>query len=158
MAGRMFTVSFDHVTTEAAADTPQTIAAVFTADTLGHRCRIREIGIGCSEVAAVDLYIGLSLRKTSNVGAGVTTAVTPVKLDNLSLASIISGAKNYTTEPTTYGIPIWAIEMHLQNSLLEKWNAEDAPVCGRNELLGFVVTIRTAAARDLSGYIKFEEF
>ena len=158
MSGRMFTVSFDHVTTEAAADTAQTIAAVFTADTLGHRCRVREIGLGCAEAAPVDLMIGVALKKTSNVGAGTTTAVTPVKVDNLSLASIISGAKNYTDEPTTYGIAIWAMEMHLQNTLLEKWNAEDAPVCGKNELLGLVVIIRTAAARDLSGYIKFEEF
>ena len=158
MSGRMFTVSFDHVSTEAAADTPQTIAAVFTADTLGHRCRIREIGIGCSELAAVDLYIGLAIKRTSIVGAGTTTAVTPVKCDSLSLASIISGAKNYTDEPTTYGIALWACEMHLQNTLLEKWSAEDAPVCNRKELLGLVVIIRTAAIRDLSGYIKFEEF
>ena len=156
--GRKFSVPFDHLTTEAVADTVQTIAAVFTADTLGHRCRIREIGLGCSEPAPVDLMIGVSLAKTSNVGAGTTTAVTPVKIDNLSLASIISGAKNYTDEPTTYGIAIWAMEMHLQSTLLEKWNAEDAPVCGRNELLGLRVTIRTAAARDLSGYILFEEF
>ena len=156
--GRMFSVSFDHVTTEAVADTVQTIAAVFTDDTAGHRCRIREIGLGCSEVAPVDLMIGVSLKKTSNVGAGTTTSVTPVKWDNLSLLSIINGAKNYTNEPTTYGLAIWAIEMHLQSTLLEKWNAEDAPVCGRNELLGLCVTIRTAAARDLSGYIKFEEF
>ena len=158
MSGRMFTVSFDHVTTEAAADTPQTVAAVFTADTLGHRCRVREIGLGCAEAAPVDLMIGVALKKTSIAGAGTTTAVTPEKCDLLSLASIISGAKNYTDEPTTYGLALWAVEMHLQNSLLEKWNAEDAPICNRKELLGLVVTIRTAAGRDLSGYIKFEEF
>ena len=45
-----------------------------------------------------------------------------------------------------------------QNTLLKEWNAEDAPICGRNELIGLVVTIRTAAIRTLSGYIKFEEF
>ena len=158
MSGRMFVVHFDHLTTEAAADTPQTVAAVFTADTAGHRCRIREIGLGCSEAAPVDLMIGVSIKRTSIVGAGTTTAVTPEKCDTLSLASIISGAKNYTDEPTTYGLALWAIEMHLQSTLLEKWNAEDAPVCNRKELLGLVVTIRTAAARDLSGYVKFEEF
>jgi hypothetical protein len=156
----MFTVPFDHLTTLAAADAIQTIASVFTADTLGHRCRIREIGLGCSEAAPVDLMIGVSLARTSNVGAGTTTSVTPEKCDSLSLASIISGAKNYTVEPTTYGLALWAMEMHLQSTLLEKfgWTAEEAYPCNRNELIGLRVTIRTAVTRDLSGYIKFEEF
>lgn len=158
MSGRMFTVPFQDDVTEAAQDADQTMAAVFTADTLGHRCRIREIGLGCSEDAPVDLMMGVSLMRATNAGAGTKTAVTPVKCDSLSLASIISGGKKYTDEPTVYGIQLFNIEMHLQNTLLKEWSAEDAPPCNRNELIGLVVTIRTAAIRTLSGYIKFEEF
>lgn len=158
MSGRMFTVPMQNDVTEAVIDTDQTMIAVYTANTLGHRCRIREIALGCSEDAPVDLMIGISLMKSDNAGAGTKTAVTPEKCDSLSLASIISAGKKYTDEPTDYGIQLFNIEMHLQNTLLKEWNTEDAPVCGQNELIGLVVTIRTGAIRTLSGYIKFEEF
>ncbi len=158
MSGRMFTVPFDNITTLAAADTPQTIAAVFTADTLGHRCRIREIGLGCSEDAPPDLSIGIALKRATLAVAGSSTPVTPVKADSLSLLSIISGAKTYTIEPTVYGLALWRIDMHLQNTLLKEWDPKDAHPCNQNELLGLVITIRTAVARELSGHIKFEEF
>ena len=158
MSGRMFTVPFRNVLGDAVADTDTTIAAVFTADTLGHRCRIREIALGFADDAPADLNMGLALKRADNTTAGTSTSVTPEKCDSLSLASIISGAKDYTVEPTTYGLSLWAIELHRQNTVLEKWSAEDAPICGRNELIGLITTPRTAAAGTMSGYIKFEEF
>lgn len=158
MSGRMFTVSFRNVAGDASADADTTIAAVFTADTLGHRCRIREISLGFSDDAPADLNMGVSLQRTSNVGAGTKTAFTPIPLDALSLAAIVSGGVDYTAEPTTYGNPLWAMELHRQNTLLKEWGPEDAPICNRNELVGLVTTPRTAAAAVMSGHIVFEEF
>lgn len=158
--GRTFAVSFRNVLGDAVEDADTTIAAVFTADTAGHRCRIREIAVGFSDDAPADLNMGIALKRTSNVGAGTCTAFTPVPMDALSLASIVSGGVNYTAEPTTYGNALWAIELHRQNSLIKEWASDDpsAPVCNRNELIGLITTPRTAAAASMSGHIIFEEF
>ncbi len=160
MSGRKFTLSFRNIAGDATGDADTTIAAVFTADTLGHRCRIREIALGFSDDAPADLNMGVSLQRTGNAGAGTAaSSPTPEKLDSLSLASIVSAGVDYTAEPTTYGTnPLWAIELHRQNSLIQQWASEDAPICGRNELIGLVTTPRTAAAGSMSGHIIFEEF
>jgi hypothetical protein len=154
----MFAVTFRNVAGDAVADADTTIAAVITANTAGHRCRIREIALGFSDDAPADLNIGISLQRTSNVGAGTKTAFTPMPLDSDSLASIISGGIDYTAEPTTYGNPIWATELHRQSTLIKEWAPEDAPVCSQNETIGLVTTPRTAAAASMSGTITFEEF
>jgi len=154
----MYCVPFRNTLGSADLDTDDTVAAVITADTAGHRCRIREIALGFSDDAPADLNMGVALKRTSNVGAGTATTQTPVPLDSLSLASIISGKITYTAEPTTYGDALWAIELHRQNSLIKEWTPEDAPVCNRNETIGMVTTPRTAAAASMSGHIIFEEF
>jgi len=154
----MYTVPFRNILGDAVADADTTVAAVITADTAGHRCRVREIALGFSDDAPADLNIGVALKRTSNVGAGTATAQTPVPFDSLSLASIISGKIDYTAEPTTYGDALWTIELHRQNSLIKEWTPEDAPVCNRNETIGMVTTPRTAAAASMSGHIIFEEF
>jgi len=156
--GRQFAVSFRNVLGDAVADADTTIAAVIAADTAGHRCRIREIALGFADDAPADLNMGVSLQRTDNTGAGTKTPFTAVPLDSLSLASIISGGIDYTAEPTTYGNPLWAIELHRQNSLIQQWAPEDAPICNRNETIGLVTTPRTAAAATMSGHIIFEEF
>jgi len=159
--GRCFTVPFRNVAGDAVLDADTTIASVITADTLGHRCRIREISLGFSDDAPADLNMGVSLQRTDNTTAGVAaSSPTPEPLDLFSLASVISAGVDYTTEPTTYGTPLWAIELHRQNSLLKEWGPDDpaAPVCNRNETIGLVTTPRTAAAAVMSGHIIFEEF
>jgi hypothetical protein len=141
---------------DAVINTDTTIAAVFTADTAGHRCRILEIALGFSDDAPADLNMGVAIKRTSNVGAGTKTSFTPMPFDSLSLASIISAGVDYTVEPTTYGNAIMAIELHRQNSLL--WVPPAELICGRNELIGLITTPRTAAAGVMSGHIIFEEF
>ncbi len=156
--GRKFAVAFRNIAGDATGDADTTIAAVFTDNTAGHRCRIREIALGFSDDAPADLNMGVSLQRTSNAGAGTTTPLTPVPLDSDSLASLVNGAVNYTVEPTTYGDPLWAIELHRQSSLAWQFAAEDAPICNQNELIGLVTTPRTSAAGSMSGHIIFEEF
>ena len=159
MSGRMFAVAFRNIAGDAVQDADTTIASVITANTAGHRCRIREIAVGFSDDAPADLNAGISLQRTSNAGAGVAaSSPTPLPLDSDSLAAIVSAGVDYTTEPTTYGDPLWAIELHRQNSLIKEWGPEDAPVCNQNETIGLVNTPRTAAAASLSGHIIFEEF
>ena len=158
--GRCFTIPFENVLGDALADAGTTLAAAITADTAGHRCRIREIALGFADDAPADLNMGVALKRTSNVGAGTSTSVTPEPADSDSLAAIVSGAIDYTAEPTTYGLALWAIELHRQNSLIKEWAPDDpaAPVCNRNETIGLVTTPRTAAAATMSGHIVFEEF
>jgi hypothetical protein len=155
----MFTVSFRNVLGDATGDADTTIAAIIAADTAGHRCRIREIALGFSDDAPADLNMGVSLQRTDNTTAGTAVgSPTPEPLDSDSLAAIITAGVDYTDEPTTYGDPLWAIELHRQNSLIKEWSQEDAPICSRNETVGLVTTPRTSAAASMSGHIVFEEF
>lgn len=158
MSGRMFTVSFRDVLGDAVADADTTLAAIIAADTAGHRCRVRSIALGFSDGTPADENMGVSLQRTDNAGAGAKSAFTPVPFDSDSLAAIITAGVDYTSEPTDYGDPLWAIELHQQNSLIQEWAPEDAPVCNRNETIGLVTTPRVATAATMSGHIVFEEF
>ena len=157
--GRKYAIAFRDIAGDAVADADTTICSAFTANTAGHRFRLREIAVGFSDNAPADLNAGIALAISDNTGAGTkANSITPEPLDSDSLASIISGGSDYTAEPTTYGDPIWAIELHQQNSLIKEWSAEDAPVCNQNELIGLINTPRVATAASLSGHMIIEEF
>lgn len=158
--GRKYCISIRNTAGESTQNQDKTMVAAFTADTAGHRFRVREIGAGNSDVAPADLNIGVALKISTNATAGTADASpTPEPLDSDSLASIVSGGADYSVEPTVYGDPVFALELHTQASFIKEWAPEDAPICNRNELAGVVVAARAAAtAPDLTVYMIIEEF
>jgi len=158
----LFTISFDNLATEATADAFETMLAARAADTAGYRFRLRSIAVGCAEDSPVDLPLAVQVRIVDDVsdgGAGTATnALTPEPHDSLGRASVITGGSKYTAEPTTYGDPLFALEMNLRASLIKEWAPEDAPVVNRDQLLGLLVAPRTSAARTISGCMVIEEF
>jgi hypothetical protein len=156
-----FTVPFEEVATGAVANTYKTIAAIRAADTAGYRFRLRRLQLGNSEDTPQDLAVGIALKRVDDVsagGAGTSTAVTPLQVDSLSRAAVCTAGKNYTVEPTTYGNPLWEMELNCRNSLDIVWTEEEAPVVNRDQLLGLLICPRTAVARTFSGCLEFEEF
>lgn len=156
-----FSVNADNVATGAVADTYKTLLAIVAANTAGYRARLLKLVVGPADDAPADLNVSLQLKRVDAVsggGAGTATAVTPVPMDSLSRAAVITSGKNHTVEPTTYGNPVWQGDMHCYNSLIQEWAPEDAPVINKDQLLGLLAAPRTAAARTLSVWMEFEEF
>jgi len=156
-----FTVNADNVSTGAVADTFTTELAMRAADTAGYRFRLRSLSVGPADDVPGDLNLAVQVKRVDDVsagGAGTSTAVTPVPKDSLSRASVITAGKAHTVEPTTYGDPLWQVDINRRNSFIKEWAAEDAPVANRDQLLGVLLAPRTAAAAVVSIAAEFEEF
>jgi len=160
-----YAVHFTDVPSGAVADTFKTIAALIAADTAGYRCRLRSLQVGPADDAPADLNVALQLQRVDDVSAGgagtANSNPTPVPKDSLARAAVISAGEDYVTggvEPTTYGNPLWQIDINRRNSVIKEWGVEDAPVINRDQLLGLLAAPRTAAAVRLSGALEFEEF
>ena len=158
-----FTVNFDDVATSATINTFRTMVALIAADTLGFRCRLRKLMLGPSDDAPADLNLAVQLKRVDDVSAGGagTAASNPVAVphDSLSRAAVITTGEDYVgVEPTTYGLPLAQFELNRRNTIIVEWDADTAPVIGRDQLLGLLAAPRTAAAANLSGSLTFEEF
>ncbi len=160
-----FTVNFDNVATSATGDLFKTMAALIAADTLGFRCRLRKLMIGPSDDAPADLNVAVQIKRVDDVSAGnagtADSNPTAVPHDSLSRAAVITTGVGYLvggTEPTTYGLPLAQFELNRRATAIVEWDADTAPVIGRDQLLGVLAAPPTAAAALLSGSLTFEEF
>ncbi len=155
-----FSVTATNVATGEVADTFKTMLAVIAGDTAGYRGALRKLTIGPSDDEPKDLNVAVKLCRIDDLSAGnagTKTAVTPVQKDSLSRAAVLSGGKNYTGEPDTYGNPIWEVDMNRRATIVMEWDEEQAPVINRDQLLGLLAAPRTAAAANLTITMEFDE-
>jgi len=158
-----YSLTFDDVATGTVADTFTTFAAIIVADTAGHRCRLRSLCIGPSDDAPADLNVGIKLARIADVSggsAGTGTAVTTAnmgKIDPGTPASLMSGKRDFTAEPTAYETePLFAMGMNARGGLIKEWSEDGAPVVTQDQLLGLLACPRTTTAVKLSGSLEFE--
>lgn len=164
-----FSLPFNDIASGASINTFKTLVALLAADTAGLRIRLRSLSIGVSEDTPLDLAVGLQLTRVADISAGgagtsdTTVATSAIaKKDAESADSPVSGKVDFVTsgvEPTTYeSEPLWAIDFNRRGGVIKEWDAENAPVIHRDQLLGLLVAPRTAAAVRLSGVLEFETF
>jgi len=162
-----YTLAFQAVSTAATKDTAKTVAAIIGANTDGVRARIRKIGVGFGDDTPHDRAYAITLKRVASnlagnagtAGSSVTAANMP-KHDSLSTDSLLTGGLNYSAEPTyESGQPLWALELYGKTSLLMEWDALDAPIINKDQLIGLIVAPRSAdEADEVSGFIQFEVF
>jgi len=162
-----YTMTFDNVSTNNAADAYKTIAALIVADTAGHRMRLRALHVGPADDTPQDKNYTVQVKRIGDVsegGAGTApedvAAADMGKKDPDSVASIISGKRGlFTAEPTVYDAePLFMKGVNGRGSFIKEWSAEEAPVATRDQLLGVLATPRSAAALQVSGAMDFEVF
>ncbi|MEK6798959.1 MAG: hypothetical protein AABZ12_08355 [Planctomycetota bacterium] len=157
-----YTLPFDDVSTGAVADTYKTIAALIVANTAGHRCRVRKISVGFSDNAPADRNVGLRLQRIASLATAGTPGSTlsganMPKKDTGSIDSLVTGARNYSVEPTTFETePLWEMDINDRSGLVMEWGEEEAPRAIQNQYLCVRAAPRAAAASALSGTIEFE--
>ncbi len=154
----IYTVPFELVATSVTKDADKTICAIRAADTLGHQCRLIRLGVSCGNDTPVDRAVRVALLRVDDVsagGAGTSTAVTPIPADSLSAAALITAGKNFTVEPTTYGIANYLNEINLRNTIDQIWTPDDGIIVRRDQLLGVVCAPRQAVAEEISGFMEF---
>jgi hypothetical protein len=99
---RRYNVPCNLVTT---ATTYKTVGNVIS--TTAIRPKVYDFSIG-TEATPADNYSVWAASRSTQAGAGTTTAVTPQALDPGDPASTATAANNYTAEPTVVsGTPIW---------------------------------------------------
>ena len=162
-----FTLPFNDVPTESGAtkDLYTTIASLIVADTAGHRCRVLSINIGCDDDTPEDRVVSVKLARIADVSAGAAgtkTAVTGAnmaKTDPNSVASIITGGRTYTAEPTAYETePLFEQPFNLRSGFIKEWPENQAKIADRDMLIGVLVAPRTANIARVSGSIEFEVY
>lgn len=159
--GNHFVATAEDVATSASADTYITILGLLLADTIGFRARLRKLSVGCADGTPVDKALAIQVKRVDDVsagGAGTATALTEDAKWSDPHTPNVAASKTYTVEPTTYGQPLWHIELNARGSIVMAWDAEDAPVIERDQLLGILVAPRDAAARQVSVHAEWEEF
>lgn len=165
MASR-YKLPFEDMPTGAVADTFTTLATLIAADTAGYRFRIRSLQVGPADDTPTDANGSVRLHRVADVSAGgvgssadtVAGSVMP-KVDPSSRDAVISGARAHSSEPTTYETePLWQMDFNVRGGFIKEWSAEDAPICGRDMLIGLTAAPRAGVAIRLSGTIEFEEY
>ncbi len=161
-----FIIPFDDIPTGTTDDTYKTLAAIIAAATAGHRCRIRTLHIDPSDDAPVDLSVGLELRRIADMSGGTPgTAGTSIaaadvpKKDPSSIASLMSGALNYSAEPTAFEArAVYQAGMNARGGHDKFWEPDEAPVINPDQLMGLRACPRGSTAVRLCGTIGFEMF
>lgn len=80
------------------AGTPKTVLAWVGGATRRHK--IRRLNVGGSSVVATDAPMLIECGTSTQAGAGTSTAITPVPIDQGETASLGAAARTYTVEPT----------------------------------------------------------
>jgi hypothetical protein len=162
-----YSTSWSDTASGAVKDTFATIACLTVDDTAGHRIRIRSVAIGPSDDTPGDLNLSVRLGRVADLSAGSAptggTAVSKAnmpKKDTDGPDSIVAGIIAPTGEPTTYETyPGWELGVNTHGTINKEWAPEDAPVIGRDQLVGVLVAPRsTDAPIKSSGTIEFEVF
>lgn len=161
-----WTIPFNNVSTGNNADTADTMVSAIVPDTAGSRIRVRAISIGAATDSPTDVPFGVKLQRIADVSAGAAgtagssiTAANIPKHDSLQADAPCSAGIAYTAEPTTYEThALWQTEMNARDSLIKEWLPDEAPVASRDQLMGLLVTPRTAVALIVSGSMTVESF
>ncbi len=165
----LYTVPFINIDTGADIDTFKTIASLIIPDTNnGHRLRLRKLLVVPSLATPTDKPVLLVIKRILDISAGAAgtadssiTAANMPKADTDSIISIASAGLDYSAEPTAYETnEIFAGGFNDRGGLIERWDRDDpeAPMIGRDQLLGLLAAPRSASAIDLIGHMVFETF
>lgn len=162
-----YSLTFDDVVTLAVDNSYKTLAAIIVADTVGHRCRIRSLIVNPADDVPPDMNVGIRIGRIADVSggtAGTSTAVTAgniPKRDPRSVDCLMSGARNYTAEPTSYETePVFQAGFNVRGGLVKHWHDDDdeAIAAIADQLLGLLAAPRGTTAVRLSGSIGFEVY
>lgn len=122
----------------------ETLLAVKFADTLGHRGRLRSIHVGGDDDSD-DIQITVKVAVTNNTTdgtAGNDVLADIAQKDANDIASRVAAAgSQYSGEPTTYGKPVLQRSCNSRGGIQKEWSERDAPLWGKNQTLGVLVTI-----------------
>jgi len=163
-----YVCSISNVVIGSTPDTFVTMLAIISADTAGHRARLRRLAVAGSMDAPVNGNIAVKLNRVSDVsagGAGTSTAISAAnmaKKDSASLATVITGGHTFTVEPTVYDTkPLFEGEFNaIGGKIDEAWSSVDAPTIDRDMLLGVLVSPRvsTVNAAPVTITLEYEQF
>jgi hypothetical protein len=160
---RKFILPFAGVATGVVADTYKTIVAAIAADTLGYRFWINYLAVFADDATPLEHNLALKLCRIADVSAGSAgtgTALTPVKPDDLGLASIITAKTNCTVEPTTYeSTDLLVGGRHAKAGFVWQWDdIEGAPVANRDQLIGLLAAPKSTTAVTVRGEMGIVQF
>ena len=153
-----FAITAYDVPTDAAADQFAELLGLKAGDTAGHRGRLRSITVGGAGGAAQDVQVTLRLVTSNNTTDGTSTAVVPTKLDPDTIASRMTGKKNYTAPPTTIASTfLWEGALNSRGSLIKEWLPGEGPMWGKNQTLLLLAAPGAATAETLTVSLEWDE-
>jgi hypothetical protein len=162
-----YVLPFEAVALSATAGTYKTLAAIIVPDTPGVRVRVTALNIGPGNANPPDTDIEVKLNRIDDVSggtAGTTTAVSAAnmgKKDSGAPTCTVSGAVNYTAEPTVYNTtePQYRLGMNARASAIKEWiDPDDMPKGGADQLIGLLAASRDTTQPKISGSIEFEVY
>jgi hypothetical protein len=158
----IYSLTAEDVDTGAVADTFTTMLALIAGATAGHRGRLLQLTVTPAGNAPADLNIACQVNKTDQTTAGTpgatTTSANIPRGDPAQRDSIMSGADEYSVEPTNYDTKAsWAADFNLRGGLDHAWAPGEGPAWGPSETLGIRLAPRTAAAHAVTVAVLWEE-
>lgn len=161
-----YTMPFEDVATGSTIDLYKTMGAIIVPDTVGNRCRVRGLHAFPSNDTSQDFDIAVRLSRIASRTAGTAGSSSPVtganmpKHDPGSVASIVTGARNYTSEPTTYETEdLWVGGFNMRGGVInERFDDDEMYRVTQDMLCGVRCAPRAAVALRVSGVIIFEVY
>ena len=145
--GRIFYQQIDVVL---ASDATQDIWSILA----GSTARVKLLGWELTSAAIAAAVIDINLHRISAVGSGGAALTTEELADELSGALTASVRTEDTTPGTDAGL-LMSYQWEQLGPVGHVWTPEMQPISKVSE--GFALTMNTAAAPTLSGYICWEE-
>lgn len=154
-----YAVSDYDIPSGAVVDTFKTIAALKTANTAGHRGRLRKVTIGGAGQTPQDIQMALRISKTDNTADGTgDNALTVAKLDAADIASVMTAKSDYSVEPTTVSAtPFLETGFNARGTPVFEWAPGEGPLWGINETLVLQVAPGEATAVPLAFSLEWDE-
>lgn len=121
MAGR-FTVPG---TLNAVGASAKTVVQMKQGATVRTRPTLMGIILGFNGTPADNAMLSDVVRCDST-GAGTSTSVTPAPTDAGDAATNLTGAENFTAEPTNVGVTLFEIPQHQRTTVVMQWAEENA--------------------------------
>ena len=159
-----FSLTFNDIPTDAVANTVKTMALLIAPDVAGNRFRLRSLTVGFSEDTPDDQPIAIAIKRIADrsagtagtAGATVTGANMPKK-DPGSINSLITGATDFSVEPTSYATEnIWSDDINDRGSVIKEWDEENAPKFTQDMACGLLAAPRQSIASRVTGTLEFE--
>lgn len=160
-----YTLPFDDLASSATINLFKTLASILVADVAGHRCRLLGLDIGPADDTPGDKNAAISIERVADVSAtgsgtagNTVSAANMPKVDPLGINCLMTGPRDYSSEPIYAAEPLWIGGLNDRGFLQKFWDEDDAFEFHRDMLCGCLIAPRAAAVIRVSGVLLFETY